>query len=99
MVAKRSSLSSLAWFPPGRASSDGTVDAGLRPEAVEAGRHVGCFGPFDLRAQTVVPSAEDRHAEGTSALGVALSGVIDRIDFGVPDLSRLRRLVCALRAR
>ena len=23
------------------------MDAGLRPEAVEAGPHVGCFGPFD----------------------------------------------------
>jgi hypothetical protein len=33
------------------------VDAGLRSEAAEAGPHVGCFAPFDLRAQTVVPSA------------------------------------------
>src|SRR5262249_39426979 len=60
-------LSSLASFPPGRANSDVTVDAGLRPEAVEAGPHVGCFGPFDLRAQTVVPSAQraDIHEEAS----------------------------------
>jgi hypothetical protein len=49
---------SVAATVPDRANSDGTVDAGLRPEAVEAGPHVECFGPFDLRAQTVVPSAQ-----------------------------------------
>ena len=35
---------------------DGTVDVGLRLEAVEAGPHVGCFGPFDMR-EGEVPSA------------------------------------------
>ena len=41
---------------PGGTSDTEAVDAGLRPDAVEAGPHVGCSGPFDCARKPLCPA-------------------------------------------